>query len=74
MENDPEHAAKQRLADALAVAYLNVMACQERATRSAEQLADARAAMAQSLNRFNEAKATLEQISSLAWMQTGRSD
>lgn len=69
MESHPNLEQRQRLAEELAQAHLNVMACQERAAQSANQLVDAQIAMVQSIQRLNEAKEILERINAVSWVQ-----
>ena len=69
MKDDPDLGLRRCMAEELAQAHLNVTACQERAAQSADQLVDARVAMAQSLQRLDEAKETLQRISMVSWLQ-----
>lgn len=62
------------MAEELAQAHLNVMACQERAAQSADQLVDAQNAMVQSIQRLKEAKEILEQINAVSWVQLNEED
>lgn len=74
MEHQPNLEQRRRLAEELAQAHLNVMACQERAAQSADQLVDAQNAMVQSIQRLKEAKEILEQINAVSWVQLNEED
>ena len=69
MERHPHLEQRRRLAEELAQAHLNVMACQERAAPSADRLVDAQNAMVHSLQRLKDAKEILEQIHAVSWVQ-----
>lgn len=74
MDKDPDQAARQRLNAKIADAHDKLRACQERAMRKAQQLAEARGAMAQSIDQLQAAQEALDRLSASPWVQVQRND
>jgi len=74
MTHDLDHERQRRLAITLAEAQLQVLACQEGVTRKAELLAEARAAIADAMERLEEARRLQDWIASMPLLWDKKSD